>query len=268
MNIDPNTVGSTPISPVVDLLAAECGRLRKLLERLPESDAPPSEELPEIRRLVRLLRSGFSMLGMRKSAARELQAVARVLADPREAVRRIGVWRKLAWNGDTVVAAAVSSMLNHQAGSPGLYPPPAVVAWCVSRVDNAAAHLAGATSKRRPKPADELRRLGRIAAKRSLKLAAGGSGFEAARKALREWTAATAFAAAGATSEMPDTGKLAALLSDERDLTRFAEWLENHGFSRKLAPDLWRDLKLALQRTRKEAAATALEVYSADPQRS
>lgn len=116
MNIESITVGGTPGPPVAGLLAAECGRLRKLLERLPESDAPPSEELPEIRRLVRLLRSGFSMSGMRKSAARELQAVARVLADPREAVRRIGVWRKLAWNGDAVVAAAVSSMLDHQAG--------------------------------------------------------------------------------------------------------------------------------------------------------
>ena len=86
MKIDPNTVGSTPSSPIVDLLAAECGRLRKLLERLPDSDAPPSEELPEIRRLVRLLRSGFSMLGMRKSAARELQAVGDVAQEVLERV--------------------------------------------------------------------------------------------------------------------------------------------------------------------------------------
>jgi len=112
MSTDALCHGTSAAPSVRELVASECVRLRKLLERLPDADEVPARELQEIRRLVGSLRGGFAMLDLPTSAGRDLQAVARVLAGPREAVRRSGVWRKLAWTGDTTVAAAVSSMLN------------------------------------------------------------------------------------------------------------------------------------------------------------
>jgi len=129
-------------------------------------------------------------------------------------------------------------------------------------VDSAGGYLGCAASKPTAKSSAVRRRLWRNAAKRSLKLASGGSGFEVARKALREWAAAAAFAAQDELANIQNLGQLADLLREERDLTRFAEWLEDHGFSRKLAPGLWRELKQTLLKTRREAAAAAIAAFS------
>lgn len=247
---------------VQECLAAECEKLKQLLGRLPEAEETPTRELREIRRGVRSLRGGFKLLGLTKSTDRDLQAIARVLAAPREAIRRIEIWRKLGWIGDATIAAAVSSLLTQQAGSQLLAPTPAVIGWCASRLESATAALRGAPTKKATHTHGALKRLGRTAARCALRMAASGSGFEAARKALRAWTTAVAVTGESEAPGLRNTARLAGLLRDERDLTRFADWLENHGFTRKLAPDLWRELKQTTATTRKDAIAAAGEVFA------
>jgi hypothetical protein len=92
--------------------------------------------------------------------------------------------------------------------------------------------------------ASGLARLERRVLKRCRRLGPGADeDFHQARKAIKAWLGASGFLVAGMVPQDPKLDMLAALLGDENDLASLSGWLENHGFGKRFAPDLWQLLK-------------------------
>jgi len=221
-------------------LASGCELMKRLLAGLLDSKGKVAEEVHAIRKLAKSLRGGFSLFRLEKSSALEIQAIGRLLSNPRDAVSRFNTWNKLAWEGDAPVAAAIGRLLEQQTHSAARRPPPETIDWCLARVDAAAAelkqvpadHPAGGLAKR-------VKKLQRRAFKRCGKLNdRREEDFHEARKAVKALLGAAGFLPEGVAPVDPQFQDLAELLGDENDLATLSRWLDDHGFTKRFAPDL------------------------------
>ncbi len=228
-----------------DCLATGCDTMKQLLLGLLDARGRVAGDVHALRKLGKSLRGGFSLLRLEKTALLEIQAVGRLLSGPRDAVSRLNTWNKLGWVGDAGVSAAIVGLLEKQTRSAARRPPPETIAWCVERVDAARNELhalpAGNLNER---VGQGLAKLQQKALKRCLKLHhRSGADFHEARKALKAWLGAVGFLPEGTVALDPALLGLAELLGDENDLTTLTAWLENHGFTARFAPALWKTLK-------------------------
>ena len=104
-------------------LAGSCDDLKKQLLGLLDSSGRVAEEVHSIRKLGKSLRGGFSLFGLKQSSGGEIQAIGRLLSEPRDATSRLKTWNTLAWNGDPPVAAAIAALINQQTRSTSRRPP-------------------------------------------------------------------------------------------------------------------------------------------------
>ena len=255
----------SPVQGARDLLARACDTLSMRLAGLLDSKGRIADDIHAIRKLGKSLRGGFSLLRLEKSAAREIQAVSRLLSGPRDATSRARTWHQLAWHGDPQLAAAITGLLDQQTHSASRRPPPETIAWCVSRVTAARQELdALAADSLLRRAHSGLARLQRRLASRCRQLdRRSDDRFHQARKALKAWLGAREFLAAEAVSHEPGLEMLAALLGDENDLATLAQWLDGHGFTRRFAPDLRRTIDAARRRLQRQAIRDAARVAPA-----
>lgn len=241
-------------------LANGCDAMKHLLHGLLDSKGKVAEEVHAIRKLGKSLRGGFSLFRLGKSAALEIQAIGRLLSGPRDAVSRFNTWNKLEWAQDPQVASAIAGLLEQQTHSAARRPPQETIDWCLARVDAAAAKLGEL-------PKESLagliaKGLGKLE-KRTLKRCArldhqAEEDFHEARKAVKALLGATGFLPEGLITADPKLHDLAELLGDENDLSTLSVWLDEHGFTPRFAPDLWKTItskRRGLQKTVIEEAA-------------
>lgn len=234
----------TPAMIVRNNLIAGCFTMKKLLVGLRDSQGRVADEVHAIRKLGKSLRGGFSLFRLEKSAGRGIQSIGRLLSGSRDAVSRSSTWSKIAWDGDSPTAAAILGLLEIQTASASRRPAEATVAWCLARVDAAVAELEAL-----PEPKIERclvngsKRLKRQAVKRAHHLDhRQAKNFHEARKLLKAWLGAVDYLPCDRSPVPPLYVELAELLGDENDIATLSRWLENHGFTRKLAPELWTSL--------------------------
>lgn len=237
-----------------DQLASGCQTMKQLLIGMMDSKGRVADDVHAIRKLAKSLRGGFSLFQLDKSSALEIQAVSRLLSGPRDAVSRANTWHKLAWIGDQRVAAAITALLYQHTHSASRRPPPETIAWCVDRVDAAlnelhqmptehlAAQIAAGLARLEHKTFKCFRKLDRRSDK----------DFHKTRKMLKAWLGADGFLPAEQVTRNPKLEKLADLLGDENDLATLGLWLENHGFTPRFAPTLWKTLKASRRQLQQE----------------
>lgn len=228
-------------------LAASCETMRQYLIGLLDAKGKVAEEVHAIRKLGKSLRGGFWLFRLEESASLEIQAIGRLLSGPRDAVSRFNTWNRLAWQGDPKVSGAIGQLLEQQTHSAARRPPQETIDWCLARVDAAlgelrqlpVAQLEGILTK-------GLEKLQRKAIKRCRKLdVSREEDFHEARKAVKALLGATQFLPEEAVSTDPKFQELAERLGDENDLSTLGVWLEEHGFTKRFAPDLWKTLRQA-----------------------
>lgn len=222
-------------------LAEQCGLMKNLVGGLLNESGKVAEEIHAIRKLGKSLRGGFALFGLEKSSALEIQAVGRLLSEPRDAVSRFKTWHKLEWKQDPKVALAIEKLLEQQTHSAAHRPPAETIHWCLERIDTATASLTDMDSS----DSGETIRLGlqkleKRVIKRCKKLDhRDEEDFHEARKAIKAWLGAIAFLPVNHVSADPVLYEMGELLGDENDLNTLGTWLQNHGFTKKFAPDLW-----------------------------
>lgn len=238
-------------------LALECETMKQLLSGLLDAKGRVAEEVHAIRKLGKSLRGGFSLFGLEKSAALEIQAIGRLLSGSRDAVSRLKTWTKLEWNADAAVSSAIAGMLEQQTHSAARRPPPETMDWCIQRVDAAREELHKLPTEDLAKTTDKgLRKLEKRALKRCKKLDhRAEEDFHEARKAVKAWLGAVGFLPHGTVTVDPKLLDLAELLGDENDLATLGGWLDEHGFTARFAPDLWKTLNAK----RRGAQAAAID---------
>lgn len=248
-----------------DQLLAGLATLHGMLTRLQTSEGTAAEEIHAIRKFTKSLRGGFALLGLGKSAAKEIQAIGRLLSCVRDAVSRRSTWEKLAWNADPAAASTIRACLAAEVRIADLRPSPEVVAWCHAR-------LAGARRELGDLPQDELPgRMSRGQARlrhRVRKCCKSLSHDEAKyfhelRKALKACLGAMEFLPQAVTPADPILAELAEMLGDENDLTTLAAWLRAHGFTKRFVPDLWKCLGNEQRKARKRAVRDATALLAA-----
>lgn len=213
-----------------------------------------SVRVHELRKLGKTLRGGFALFGLRE-ASRDIQAVGRLLAGRRDAVSRVNTWRKLGWDGDAGVIAAVEALLDDEVAQSAAAPPPAALDWAAARVRAARAGLrmwhgdaeALETSLRGLRA--RARRFCRRLDHRS------PDDFHEARKALKAWHGAAGLLPHHPLQPDQADRDLADLLGDENDLATLVDWLDRHGFTRAVAPDLRTALKRRRRKVQREVIA-------------
>jgi len=226
-------------------LLADCGKMKGLLVGLMDSHGRVADEVHAIRKLGKSLRGGLHLFRLGHSGAREIQAIGRLLAGPRDAVSRQSTWNKLGWNDHPPTAEAISGLLEIYVQSAARRPPMAAVDWCLSRVDEAAHALACLPCEELPgrmeKGIEKLRSRFR---RRARRLQHGAEeDFHEARKAVKAWLGAHALLPEECLPESsPHHQNLAETLGDENDLATLSAWLESHGFTDHFAPSLWHQL--------------------------
>jgi hypothetical protein len=235
-------------------LANGCETMKQLLLGLLDAKGRVADEVHAIRKLGKSLRGGFALFRLEKSAAREIQAINRLLSGTRDAVSLAHTWQKLAWNASPPVADAIAAMLGQQTHSANRRPPPNTIAWCVERVDAARMALDEvADGDLADRMASGLAWLERRVLKRCRKLGPhADEDFHQARKAIKAWLGACGFLVTGMVPQDPKLDMLAALLGDENDLASLSVWLKNHGFGNRFAPDLWQKLKVTRREVQQE----------------
>lgn len=242
-----------------DELAAGCRTMKGLLEGLLDSKGRVAEEVHAIRKLGKSLRGGFTLFRLEKSAALEIQAIGRLLSGPRDAVSRQNTWNKLGWAGDDKLTAAVAGLLEIYVHSAARRPPAETIAWCIERVDHALAELNGLEEELLPERiTDGLEKLERRVVKRCRRMDhRAEEDFHEARKALKAWLGAVGFLPDRMLTSDPLLHEMAEFLGDENDLATLSNWLEEHGFIDRFAPDLWRAIKSARRKLQKRAIKDA-----------
>lgn len=245
-----------------DRLADGCDSMKQMLTGLLDSKGRVAEEVHALRKLGKSLRGGFSLFGLGKSAALEIQAIGRLLSEPRDAVSRLSTWNKLAWAGVPEVAAAIHGLLEQQTHSAARRPPQETMDWCVQRVDAAKAELVALPAESLAETVqDGLEKLEKRALKRCGRLDhKEEEDFHEARKAVKAWLGAAGFLGEGPIRVDPKFHDLAEVLGDENDLATLSSWLENHGFTRRFAPDLWKAIKAARRAKQKIAIRDGREL--------
>lgn len=243
-------------------LACGCDTMKDLLNGLLDSKGRVAEEVHAIRKLGKSLRGGFSLFRLESSAALEIQAIGRLLSGPRDAVSRQNTWNKLGWAGDARVAAAIAGLLEIHTNSAARRPPPETIAWCQDRVAAARAGLDALPGEHLSATLEEgLSRLQRKVRKRCRKLDhRSEEDFHEARKAIKAWLGAVGFLPDGLLETDPLVHEMAELLGDENDLATLSDWLEEHGFTPRFAPDLWNAVKSARKRLQRKAIKDAAKL--------
>lgn len=219
--------------------------MKDLLRGLLDSSGRVAEEIHAIRKLGKSLRGGFALFGLEKESATEIQAVGRLLSEPRDAVSRFKTWNKLGWNDEPSVAAAIAKLLEQQTHSAARRPPPETIEWCLARVDSAIHRLTALESENLEKTFGKgLSKLEARVLKRCSKLNhRDEEDFHEARKAVKAWLGAIAFLPEGSIEVDARLHQMGELLGDENDLATLAAWLEAHGFTKNFAPALWSQIK-------------------------
>ena len=243
-------------------LAAGCDQMKDLLNGLLDSKGRVAEEVHAIRKLGKSLRGGFTLFRLDKSAALEIQAIGRLLAAPRDAVSRQNTWRKLKWEADPGLAAAIAGLLEIHVHSAARRPPHETITWASARVDAALAELEPLPS------ADLARRIAEGLAKLEQRLIKrcrrldhrAEEDFHEARKALKAWLGAVGFLPEGTLTADPLLHEMAEFLGDENDLATLSAWLDEHGFTKHFAPDLWETLRASRKRLQKRAIKDAAKL--------
>lgn len=232
---------------VREQISGGCDSLRQLLHGLWDNKGRVEEEVHAIRKLGKAVRGGFTLCCLEKSAAREIQAVGRLLSGPRDAVTRWHTWEKLAWDGGKPLAAAIAGLLEQQTHLAARRPPPETIAWCVDRVGTAQQVLQDVPAEEIPERLGKgLGKLHRRVIQRCARLEHGvETDFHEARKAVKAWLGAVGFLPVGVIPAHPPMDKLAERLGDENDLAILSVWLEDHGFNQRFAPGLWKTLRTA-----------------------
>jgi len=220
-------------------LATGCKTMERMLHGLLDSKGRIAEEVHAIRKLGKSLRGGFALFRLQKSAAREVQAIGRLLSEPRDAVSRLNTWHKLAWEGDA--SAAILGLLEQQTHSAARRPPEATVEWCAARMTEAAKKLLEQPTTDLAEQATlGLKNLHKQLAKRCRRLDhRGEEDFHDARKALKAYLGAISYLPEGLITLDPKMTELAELLGDENDLATLSAWIEGHGFTQDFEPYLW-----------------------------
>ncbi len=228
--------------------------MKQLLCGMLDSKGRVAEEVHATRKLGKSLRGGFTLFRLGKSAALEIQAIGRLLSGPRDAVSRYNTWNKLAWAEDAALAAAIGALLEQQTHSAARRPPQETIQWCLARIDAALAELRGLPATDLPAQiAAGLAKLERRTLRRFAKLDhRAEEDFHQARKALKAWMGAAGFMAEPGIAEDPRLHELAELLGDENDLATLGGWLDEHGFTRRFAPGLWRTLRKERRRLQRK----------------
>jgi hypothetical protein len=249
-------------------LASGCGQMKQLLHGLLDSKGKVAEEIHAIRKLGKSLRGGFSLFRLGKSAALEIQAIGRLLSGPRDAVSRFNTWNKLGWTGDAVLASVIGGLLEQQTHSAARRPPVETIAWCVARVDAAAIELQNLPEEDlEERIAKGRAKLERKAISRCRRLDhRAEEDFHEARKALKAWTGALGFLHEGTVKVEPILHELAEFLGDENDLATLSVWLEEHGFTQRFAPDLWRTISAARRRLQRKVIKDGTRLRRSSPQ--
>jgi hypothetical protein len=238
--------------------------MERLLHGLLDSKGRVGEEVHAIRKLGKSLRGGFSLFRLKDSVA-EIQAIGRLLSEPRDAVSRLKTWQKLAWDDDAAVASAIHGLLDQQTHSAARRPPPETIAWCVARVATARQALTELPAEDLETTLDGgLKKLCKQVRRRCLKLDhQDEEDFHDARKALKAYLGALGFLPEGTLPPEPKMVDIADLLGDENDLATLSAWLTDHGFTPKFAPALWQSLKDQRRKLQKRAIADAAALFSA-----
>lgn len=228
--------------------------MEDLLGGLADAADQSAARVHELRKLGKTLRGGFALFGLR-SSSRSIQAVGRLLAGRRDAVSRRNTWRKLGWDADAEVCAAVEGLLEDHVIQAATAPHPAALDWGLARVRAArdglrdwqgdAASLEASLRRLR----NRARRLCRRLDHRS------PDDFHEARKALKAWLGAAGLVPRHPLQPAQVDRDLADLLGDENDLATLIVWLESHGFTRAVAPELRNSLKKARRKIQREAIA-------------
>ena len=240
-------------------LRAGCATMQAMLTRLQSSEGTAAEEIHAIRKFTKSLRGGFSLLHLGKTAAKEIQAIGRLLSGSRDAVSRLNTWEKLAWDADPAAAAAIQAWLATKVRIADYRPSPEVSAWCHARLANAQRALEDLPHDELPeRMARGQARLRQQVRKCCDALAHGKpKDFHELRKSLKAYLGALEFLPETTVPADPILSELAEMLGDENDLTTMADWLNAHGFTKALVPDLWKHLHKTRRKVRKQAARDA-----------
>jgi hypothetical protein len=240
-------------------LAGDCGMMKNLLHGLLDSSGRVADEVHAIRKLGKSLRGGFGLFGLGKSAAAEIQAIGRLLSEPRDAVSRLKTWNKLAWNEDVLVAAAIGGLLEQHTHSAARRPPQETIAWCQQRVDHAMRDLGGLPVEGLARTIGTgLSKLEKKVLKRCRRLDhREEEDFHEARKAVKAWLGAVGFLPEGLVSSCKALEGIAEMLGDENDLATLSEWLEAHGFTRRFVPGLRAAVDSARRKLQKQVIKEA-----------
>ncbi|MEO5714716.1 MAG: CHAD domain-containing protein [Luteolibacter sp.] len=248
-----------------DQLAAGCENMENLLNGLLDSKGRVAEEVHAIRKLGKTLRGGFALFRL-KGAAKEIQAIGRLLSGPRDAVSRLKTWNLYAPDELEKVAAAIAGLLDQQTHSAARRPPPETISWCIGRVNEARKALAELVEENLDETvAVSLKKLGKQVRKRCLHLDhRAEEDFHDARKALKAYLGAVGFLPADTVHIDPRMAEIAELLGDENDIATLSAWLENHGFTVNFAPSLWKLLRDKRRKLQKRVIADAASLFSAE----
>lgn len=235
-------------------LLADCQKMKDLLGGMLDSHGRIADEVHAIRKLGKSLRGGFHLFRLESTAARQIQAIGRLLSGPRDAVSRQSTWRKLEWNADEASASAVSGLLEVYVQSAARRPPQAAVDWCLTRVEEARSALENCPQADLPdRIAEGIKKLRKKLRRRAKRLDhRAEEDFHEARKAVKAWLGAVALLPEGTVENLPHCHDLAEILGDENDLATLSAWLEVHGFTDHFAPDLWHQIatrRLELQKS-------------------
>lgn len=240
-------------------LSADCSKMKDLLAGLLDSKGKVAEEIHAIRKLGKSLRGGFALFLLEKSAAREIQTIGRLLSGPRDAVSRLNTWNKLGWVGDPGISAAIHGLLEQHTHSAARRPPPETIAWCVDRVSAALDELQSLPAEHLPERIGKgLAKLEKRTLTRCRKLdRQDDEDFHQARKAVKAWLGAIGYLPENSVTADPVLHELAEQLGDENDLATLAEWLDEHGFTRRFAPELRDAIKASRRRLQRKAIKDA-----------
>ncbi|MFT4177045.1 MAG: CHAD domain-containing protein [Luteolibacter sp.] len=239
-----------------------CDDMITALKDLQRSRESIAEQIHSLRKLGKILRGGSALFGEKKTAARRIQAVGRLLADRRDATSRRKTWEKLHWKPRHSSSRAIAGLLKQQVAAANRKPPKTTIAWCIDCVSDAKTALLAIPESDLPgRLHTGIEKLEKQLAKRSLHVARRGENdFHDLRKSIKALLGACKFLPEISNHPAVTLDHLADILGDENDLATLALWLDRHGFTRQLLPDLWEKLEKSRNRLQTEV----LEMLKSD----
>lgn len=248
--------------PARQKLVIGCDDMIVALNELLISKKHIAEQIHSLRKLGKSLRGGSVILDGTKTAAREIQAVGRLLAERRDATSRRKTWEKLHWKPRHPSARAISDLLKQQVSAANRKPPKTAILWAISRVQTAKQHLQELPEEElSERLAKGIAKLEKQLVKRSRRIDRHGEDdFHELRKSIKALLGAHKFLPEISHPQAASLDELADILGDENDLTTLGLWLEQHGFTSRLEPDLWKKIDKSRNKLRAEAVHKASEL--------